>query len=241
MNGGGGTRKSNAKLVSVTGNAKQKKTRRTVNKYQVRNDVFSECKERLNILEVVRVYYAEPNKAGFICCPFHSEKTPSCKVDGQRQRWHCFGCGAGGSVVDFTAKLFNLEPFQAVKKLNDDFHLGLSVEGGTATDEQRAEIARRQRLQAVKATFEAWQGETINWLIKCVRAANTALKRTDNNFTDGEAAAVYHLAELEWMLDVLEHGELSEQMKLFRRRGDIDKICSRILGARDERKGLKIS
>ena len=37
------------------------------------------------------------------CCPFHNDKTPSMKLD---RRYHCFGCGADGDVIDFTAALY---------------------------------------------------------------------------------------------------------------------------------------
>ncbi|MDU8658153.1 LPD28 domain-containing protein [Faecalibacterium prausnitzii] len=42
------------------------------------------------------------------------------KVD---QRFHCFGCGADGDVIDFTAKLFDLSPKEAAEKLAQDFGL----------------------------------------------------------------------------------------------------------------------
>jgi len=54
------------------------------------------------------------------CCPFHDDKNPSMKVD---QRYHCFGCGADGDVIDFTAKLFDLSPKEAAEKLAQDFGL----------------------------------------------------------------------------------------------------------------------
>ena len=54
------------------------------------------------------------------CCPFHDDKNPSMKVD---QRFHCFGCGEDGDVIDFTAKLFNLSPKEAAEKLAQDFGL----------------------------------------------------------------------------------------------------------------------
>uniref|UniRef100_A0A6M3XYW7 Putative primase n=1 Tax=viral metagenome TaxID=1070528 RepID=A0A6M3XYW7_9ZZZZ len=38
-------------------------------------------------------------------CPFHAEKTPSFTVFRGGTRWHCFGCGAGGDVFDFVAKM----------------------------------------------------------------------------------------------------------------------------------------
>ena len=59
-----------------------------------------------------------------IRCPFHADRNPSMKVDS---RFHCFGCGADGDVIDFTAKLFQLSLLQAVEKLAADF--GLSATG----------------------------------------------------------------------------------------------------------------
>ena len=55
-----------------------------------------------------------------ICCPFHADRNPSMKVDF---RFHCFGCGADGDVIDFVAKLFQLSLRQAVEKLAADFEL----------------------------------------------------------------------------------------------------------------------
>lgn len=62
-----------------------------------------------------------------ICCPFHADRNPSMKVDS---RFHCFGCGADGDVIDFTAKLFQLSLLQTVEKLAADF-------GVSATDDFR--------------------------------------------------------------------------------------------------------
>ena len=40
-----------------------------------------------------------------VLCPFHRETKPSCKIDTAKKLWHCFGCDAGGNVLDFVAKL----------------------------------------------------------------------------------------------------------------------------------------
>lgn len=57
------------------------------------------------------------NAAGFICCPFHKEKTPSMKIY-EGKRYFCFGgCGTGGDTIDFVMKLFNIDFIKAVKKI----------------------------------------------------------------------------------------------------------------------------
>jgi hypothetical protein len=57
------------------------------------------------------------------CCPFHDEKTPSLSISEQKGIWKCFGCGDGGSAIDFVMKMEGLEFMEAVKKLADQFHI----------------------------------------------------------------------------------------------------------------------
>lgn len=49
------------------------------------------------------------------CCPFHQEKTPSCKVDSVSQTWHCFGCGEGGDIISYVRKLDDVDFVDAVR------------------------------------------------------------------------------------------------------------------------------
>ena len=51
------------------------------------------------------------------CCPFHQEKTPSCKVDSVSQTWHCFGCGEGGDIISYVRKLDDVDFVDAVRFL----------------------------------------------------------------------------------------------------------------------------
>jgi len=48
-------------------------------------------------------------------CPFHEDSTPSFTVSPDRDRWHCFGCGADGDVVSFVMRQESL-PFQEAAK-----------------------------------------------------------------------------------------------------------------------------
>jgi hypothetical protein len=49
--------------------------------------------------------------SGKIACPFHDDRTPSLHVyDSPEQGWHCYGCGRGGTIIDFGAALYRIEP-----------------------------------------------------------------------------------------------------------------------------------
>ena len=80
--------------------------------------VFDAVKRSVTTRQAAELYGYKPDRAGKICCPFHSDKHPSMKVD---DRYYCFGCQATGDVIDFTAKLFSLTPMEAANKLAADF------------------------------------------------------------------------------------------------------------------------
>lgn len=87
----------------------------------------AEITARLTMPGIYAQYGFELNRAGFICCPFHAEKTPSLKYYADGKRWKCFGCGEGGSVIDFVMRLFSMSFNEAAAKLNSDFCLGLPI------------------------------------------------------------------------------------------------------------------
>lgn len=86
-----------------------------------------EIKRRVSMIDVCNTYGFRINRGGYINCPFHSERTASMKIYGDDRGFYCFGCHTGGSVIDFVVKYFGLSPFDAVKKLNEDFHLCLPI------------------------------------------------------------------------------------------------------------------
>ncbi|RHP82898.1 DUF4316 domain-containing protein [Eisenbergiella sp. OF01-20] len=83
-------------------------------------NVFEAVKQSVSTRDAAVFYGIEVKRNGMACCPFHDDKNPSMKVD---QRFHCFGCGEDGDVIDFTAKLFDLSSKEAAEKLAQDFGL----------------------------------------------------------------------------------------------------------------------
>ena len=103
--------------------------------------VFEVVKQSVTAREAAELYGIAVGRGGMACCPFHDDRHPSMKVD---TRFHCFGCGADGDVIDFTARLYDLSPKEAAEKLALDF--------GLAYDSQAPPRRRyvRQKTEAQK-------------------------------------------------------------------------------------------
>lgn len=85
-------------------------------------------------------------------CPFHKEKTPSFYVNPERQAYHCFGCGAGGTVFRFLMDFEQVSFPEAVKRLAARAGIPVLEEFGADAARQ----GRRQRLLALHAEAAKW-------------------------------------------------------------------------------------
>jgi DNA primase len=109
-----------------------------------------------DIVEVIGSYFPLKRAgANFkALCPFHQEKTPSFMVSPSRQTFHCFGCGAGGSVFRFVMDYEHTDFPAAVRKLAA--RVGITVvEKRGAADEDRQHESRRTLLKL--------HGEAAEW------------------------------------------------------------------------------
>ncbi len=74
---------------------------------------------RADIVEVVGRYLdlKKEGREHAACCPFHSERSPSFKVNGTKGIFHCFGCGEHGDAIDFVMKMEGLTFPQAIERI----------------------------------------------------------------------------------------------------------------------------
>lgn len=116
-----------------------------------------------DIVEVVGSYFPL-KRAGSsykALCPFHQEKSPSFTVNPQRQSFHCFGCGAGGSVFRFVMDYEHLDFPSAVKKLGARAGIVVIEErSGGGDGEDRQHEVRRTLLQ-LHAEAAEWFHENL--------------------------------------------------------------------------------
>ncbi|MGN1369186.1 MAG: DNA primase [Aristaeellaceae bacterium] len=112
---------------------------------------LDELRSRADIVQVVGQYVPlKRNGHKFWgLCPFHGEKTASFSVDQERQMYYCFGCKAGGSVIQFVMDIERLEFSEAVKHLADQMHMPLPAMEEDP-DYQRRRTQRDRLLEANK-------------------------------------------------------------------------------------------
>lgn len=117
---------------------------------------LDELRTRIGLADIVgrRVKLVRKGREHHGLCPFHKEKTPSFTVNEDKGFYHCFGCGAHGSAIDFVMQTEGLNFPEAVERLAGE----AGIEVPKDTPEARARARRRASLydvtQAACAFFE---------------------------------------------------------------------------------------
>ena len=123
---------------------------------RISEETIQRVAEANDIVEVIGSYFPL-KRAGTswrALCPFHREKTPSFHVNPQRQSYHCFGCGAGGTIFRFVMDYEHLDFPSAVRRLAQRAGVPVIEEAGSVDDDRRH--ALRKRLLALHAEAAAW-------------------------------------------------------------------------------------
>ncbi len=103
--------------------------------------------EHVDIVDVVskRIDLRHKGKSHLGLCPFHNEKTPSFTVSDDKQLYYCFGCGAGGNVINFIMAYDRLDFVEAIEQLA--FQQGLEIPKTLAKDSE--EVKKTENLYAI--------------------------------------------------------------------------------------------
>ena len=97
---------------------------------RIPRDIIERINDTADILEVVE-QYVDLKKRGrnyFGLCPFHHEKTASFSVAPEKNIYHCFGCGAGGSTINFLMEYEKISFVEAVQKLGARYGIEVELE-----------------------------------------------------------------------------------------------------------------
>lgn len=128
------------------------------------------------LAEVFRQYGFQVNRSGFCKCPFHQERTASCKV--YKDSFYCFGCHAHGDAIDFVKQYDNVDFREAVERLSAT--LGISTETESTAKRlaaSRASFMRKYEAEKREREFQTLVKEFRNAMM-LLRFAETAVDLT---------------------------------------------------------------
>ena len=99
-------------------------------------DVISQIKDRLDIVDVVSQYVVLKKSGAnyWGICPFHNDKKPSMSVSPSRGIFKCFSCGAGGDALAFLVKIQNREYKDVILELADKYGIELPKKYGASSE-----------------------------------------------------------------------------------------------------------
>lgn len=107
-------------------------------------DVILNNLTMINILDKYNIKHSR----NMFHCPFHGkDRNPSAKA--YKNSYYCFSCNSTSDLIGFVQKLFNLNFQQAMKKINDDFQLGLSTKS-TYNKEQILKLEKEKKIKEYK-------------------------------------------------------------------------------------------
>ena len=141
-------------------------------------EFINELLKRSDIIKLISRYTPLTKKGGTYwgCCPFHHEKTPSFTVSEDRGLYHCFGCKAGGNVINFVSEIESVDKSEAIRILAKE--AGLEVPQFKAGNKDYAlEAKKRERLY--KLMRDAARHYHENLYLPAASGARDYLKRRE--------------------------------------------------------------
>lgn len=163
--------------------------------------------EKPDILLTIEQAGFEPKRKGksfWLSCPFHEEKTPSLKIDPERQTFFCFGCSTGGDSISFIQKLYDLSFKDACKYLNLQEPIKIDSE--------------QQKKRTLINDFRKWENSFRKELTDYYRD----FKSITRNLKTWEEVEAFEddfnlMPIVEWYLEILTNGTDEEKYILFRK------------------------
>ncbi len=104
---------------------------------------FSELKAAARIEDLARLFGGVPDRRGMCRCVLHDDKTPSMKIDAEKQLFYCFGCGAGGDIITLAQLHEGLSAPEAARFI--DCALGLGLDKKIPDAERRDTMLRAKK------------------------------------------------------------------------------------------------
>lgn len=159
--------------------------------------IFDTLKARVTVPRAAAHYGVDIDRSGMCRCPFHSDKTPSMKIN--ETYYYCFGCHTTGDVIDFTARLFDLSPLEAARKLAADFGIDPNTPASAAVALPciRQEESQREREGHCASVLIEYERLLKNRQIRFASA------HSSEEWDDRFVSASHSLPQVSYLIDCL--------------------------------------
>ena len=189
-------------------------------------NVFEAVKQFLTTRQVAEAYGFSVKRSGMMVCPFHNDKNPSMKVD---RRFHCFGCGEDGDVIDFTAKLFQIGLKEAAIKLAEDFSILYDNRGRGSPEKDPIRAKQVQMQQSKKEEQEYYRKLCSYFHFLSMCKERYAPKSEDMEWNPLFVEALQNISHVEYLLDTFLFGEVEEKETMIKNHGkEVEKLGKQI-------------
>ena len=168
--------------------------------------IYETIKVTISVKQAAEHYGLKVNRNSMACCPFHSDRHPSLKLN--EDYFFCFGCGAKGDVIDFVARLFNLSSYEAAQKLAADFGLDPKPPTAAALPKPKHPCIRQFREDEMLCfrVLTDYLHLLEDWKVRY------APKTPDDALDDRFVEACQMIDYIEYLADILTVGGLEERV-----------------------------
>ena len=171
--------------------------------------LFEVVKRSVTTKVAAEQYGIEVNRSGMVKCPFHSDQSPSLKLNDNY--YYCFGCGATGDIIEFVARLFQIGNKEAAEKIAADFglqydsHVPYSLPKRTATAVQ----IQKQRERYTYGVLAHYHRQLQEWL-ELYSPTNP-----EQEIAPRYAEAIHRKDYVEYLMDIFLSGSQEERTAFF--------------------------
>ena len=168
--------------------------------------IYDTIKAAISVKQAAEHYGLKAGRNSMACCPFHSDRHPSLKLN--EDYFFCFGCGAKGDVIDFVARLFNLSSYEAAQKLAADFGLDPKPPTAAALPKPKHPCIRQFREDEMLCfrVLTDYLHLLEDWKVRY------APKTPDDALDDRFVEACQMIDYIEYLADILTVGGLEERV-----------------------------
>ena len=173
-------------------------------------NVFDAVKQSIPTRQAAELYGVKVRRNNMAACPFHNDRTPSMKVD---KRFHCFGCGADGDVIDFVSRLYGISSLKAAQKTALDF--GISYDRKPVKTKSKKTVRQKSDAQIY--------AEAEQFCFRVLSDYYHLLKKWEIDYAPNMEEETWHplfvealqkKSHLKYLLDILVFGEIEEKSLL---------------------------